>query len=277
MVHKTGCHRGAMWITAIFMSVAPASAQKDPADAALHYFTRHDAGNILELLDSVRPAPVSDAERKRILATLPLNGDVRDLDSDQRKKLAAVRRVLELHQREAVYVINVMNVIEVPQAAVALHGRAVVLVSERALDLLDAEELQALVAHEVCHEYFWGEYFAARQENRESSLRRLELLCDGFAVVTLERVGVDPKRLISALEKMYQYNRDRFGFALNEGHYPTVSERRRFVGRLLEWLGRSHSASLSPPIGSQPLTSTLPALSPGKTFLPSIDRPREPR
>ena len=194
---------------------------------------------ILELFDTVRPAPVSDAERKRILATLPTKGDVRDLDSAQRKKLAALRRVLELHQREAVYVIKVMNVIEVPQAAVALHGRAVVLVSERALDLLDAEELQALVAHEVGHEYFWGEYFRARRDNGQSSLRRLELLCDGFAVITLRRAGVNPKRLTSALEKIAGYNRDRFGIAVNEGHYPAASERRRFVGHLLEWLGRS--------------------------------------
>ena len=240
MVHKTGCYRRAMWITAIFMSAAPAaSAQKDSLDAALHYFTRHDAGTILELFDTVRPAPVSDAERKRILATLPTKGDVRDLDSAQRKKLAALRRVLELHQREAVYVIKVMNVIEVPQAVVALHGRAVVLVSERALDLLDAEELQALVAHEVGHEYFWDEYFRARRDNGQSSLRRLELLCDGFAVITLRRAGVNPKRLTSALEKIAGYNRDRFGIAMNEGHYPAASERRRFVGHLLEWLGRS--------------------------------------
>jgi Zn-dependent protease with chaperone function len=141
-----------------------------------------------------------------------------------------------VHRREAIYVIKV---IQVPQAAVALHARAVVLVSERALDLLDAAELQALVAHEVGHEYFWGEYFRARRDNSQSSLRRLELLCDGFAVITLERAGVNPKRLTSALEKIVRYNRDRFGVALNEDDYPAVSERRRFVGRLVEWLARS--------------------------------------
>jgi Zn-dependent protease with chaperone function len=237
MVHKTpGRNRRAMWIAAILVSVAPASSAQDVLESALLYFTRHDAGKSLELFDSVRPVPVSDAERGRILAMLPREGDVRHLNPAQQKKVAAVRRVLELHRREAVYVIKV---VQVPQAAVALHARAVVLVSERALDFLDAEELQALVAHEVGHEYFWDEYFRARRDNSQSSLRRLELLCDGWAVITLERVGLNPKRLTSALEKLVRYNRDRFGVALNDDDYPAVSERRRFVGRLVEWLGRS--------------------------------------
>lgn len=239
MVHKTPSrNRRAMWIAAILVSAAAAASAQDDSllESALHYFTRHNASEIFELFDSVRPAPVSDAERGRILAMLPTEGDVRDLDTAQRKKLAGMRRVLQLHRREAVYIIKV---IEVPQALVALHARAVVLVSERALDLLDAEELQALVAHEVGHEYFWGEYFRARRDNSQSSLRRLEMLCDGFAVITLERAGVNPKRLTSALQKIGRYNRDRFGVALNEDDYPAVSERRRFVGRLVEWLGRS--------------------------------------
>jgi Zn-dependent protease with chaperone function len=239
MVHKTtGRNRLAMWIAAILVSATPAASAQDDSvlEPALHYFTRHDAGDILALFDSVRPAPVSDAERGRSLAMLPTEGDLRDLDTAQRKKVAAVRRVLELHRREAVYVIKV---IAVPQAAVALHDRAVVLVSERALDLLDADELQALVAHEVGHEYFWGEYFQGRRDNSQSSLRRLELLCDGFAVITLQRVGLNPKRLTAALEKIGRYNRDRFGVAVNENNYPALSERRRFVGRLVEWLGRS--------------------------------------
>lgn len=167
---------------------------------------------------------------------LPAEGDVHDLDPAQREKLAAARRVLGWHGREAVYQVKV---IEVPQAAVALHARAVVLVSEPALDILDADELQALVAHEVGHEYFWSEYFRARQNNDRSLLRTLELLCDGIAIVTLRRAGTDPARLVSALEKLVRYNRDRFGAARNEEDYPPMGERRRFAGRLVEWLERS--------------------------------------
>ena len=238
MVRKTpGRTRRAVWLAVILASVAPAaSAQEDSVpEPALQYFTRHNAGEILKLFESARPAPVSDAERGRILATLPTEGNVRELDAAQQEKLADVRSVLQPHRREGVYIIRV---IQVAQAAVALHARAVVLISEPALDLLDADELKALVAHEVGHEYFWDDYFLARRDNRQSFLRRLELLCDGFAVITLERVGVNPERLISALDKISRYNRDRFGVAVNETNYPALAERRRFVERLVEWLRR---------------------------------------
>jgi hypothetical protein len=228
----------AVWLAANLFSASPAVAAQDGSvlETALRFFTRLDAAGIVDRLDSVRPAPVDPVERERVLATLPPEGDVRDLDDAQRRKLAAARRVLELHGREAAYV---LKVIEVPQAAVALHARAVVLVSKPVLDLLDPEELQALVAHEIGHEYFWSEYFRARRDNDRSLLQTLELICDGLAIVTLRRAGTDPKRLTSALEKVLRYNRDRFGAAINEGDYPAIGERRRFARRLLEWLGRS--------------------------------------
>src|SRR5688572_26955255 len=223
-------NRRIVGLTATLLSASPAVAAQEVSvlEAALHFFTRPDAVGIIERFDSLRPAPVSPAEREDALATLPPEGDVEDLDDAQRKKLAAARRVLELHGRAAVYE---LKVIEVPQAAVALHARAVVLVSEPALDLLDPEELQALVAHEVGHEYFWNEYFRARQDNDRSRLQTLELLSDGLAIVTLRRAAVDPQRLMSALEKVLRYNRERLGAARNEDDHPALGQRRRFASR----------------------------------------------
>lgn len=160
-------------------------------------------------------------------------GHVLDLDTVQRRKLAGARRVLDMHGRQAVYE---ARVIEVPQAAVALYARAVVLVSRPALDLLDAEELQALFAHEIGHEYFWEESLRARRDHDRPLLQTLELLCDGLAIVTLRRAGLDPRRLTSALAKLGRYNRDRFGAAFNEADYPAFKVRRTFARRLLEWL-----------------------------------------
>jgi hypothetical protein len=210
------------------------SAQDGSVETALRFFTRYDTAGIVARFDSVRPAPVTRAERERVLTTLPSEGDVRDLDAAQRDKLAATSRVLDLHGRQGVYV---LKVIDVPQAVVALHARAVVLVSRPALDLLDAEELQALVAHEVGHEYFWMEYLRGRRDDDRRLLRTLELLCDGLSILTLRRAAIDPGRLSSALEKLLGYNRERFGAARNEDHYPAIGERRRFAGRLVEWLG----------------------------------------
>jgi Zn-dependent protease with chaperone function len=231
-------NRRTAWLAATLLSASPAVAAKDGSvlETALHFFTRQDAAGIVERFDSVRPAPVGLAERQSVVSKLPPEGDVRALDAGQRKKLAAARRVLELHGREAVYEVKV---IAIPQAAVALHARAVLLVSEAALDLLEPEEFQALVAHEVGHEYFWTEYCRARRDHDRRFLQTLELLCDGLAIVTLRRAAMDPSRLTSALEKISRYNRDRFGGALNEGDYPAIAERQEFASRLVEWLGRS--------------------------------------
>jgi hypothetical protein len=224
------------------LSACSALAAQDGSglETALRFFTRHDPAEIVERIESLRPAAVSPTDREAVLATLPPEGDVRTLDTSQRDKLAAARRILELHGRDTVYEVKV---IDVPQAAVALHARVVILVSEPALDHLDVEELQALVAHEVGHEYLWTEYFRARRDDDRSLRQTLELLCDGLAIVTLRRAGLDPKRLISALEKIVRYNRDRFGAALNENDYPTIGERRRFARRLLDWLGRPGAAN----------------------------------
>jgi hypothetical protein len=205
---------------------------------------------LLSVSAAVRPAPISPAERAQVLATLPPEGEITvpNLNTVQRRKLAAVRRVLELHGREDVYV---LKVIDVRGAFVGLHARAVVLISQQALDLLDAGQLQALVAHEIGHEYFWREYFQARRDHDGPALRQLELLCDGVAIVTLWRAGTDPAHLTSALEKMIRYNRDHFGAALNEDHYPAIGDRRAFAKRLAAWLGPSE------PLGTSDARATV--------------------
>src|SRR5881296_3301694 len=125
---------------ALFAALPAIAAQSGtPLETALQYFTQTSAAAAGERLDRTRPAPVTAAARRAALDRLPPEGDVRVLDAGQRRKLAAARRILELHGREAVYE---FKVIDVPQAAVALHARAAVLVSEAALDLLKDEELE---------------------------------------------------------------------------------------------------------------------------------------
>jgi hypothetical protein len=208
-------------------------AQHSAVDAALHFFMVHGAGGILEHFASVRPTPISTADRALVLATLPPSGEVIHLSPVQREKLAAVRRVLEVHDRESVYVVKV---VDVSWAFVGLHARTVVLISEVALDLLDAAQLQAFVAHEIGHEYFWEEYARARRDDDRAGLRRLELLCDGLAIVTLRRAGTNPVHLTTALEKAVGYNHTRFGVPLDADRYPAIGERRVFGRRLAAWL-----------------------------------------
>ena len=185
-----------------------------------------DPRAIARFLDTARPAPVSAEEKARVLSTLPLEGDVTGFIGLARRKLAALTKVLRATGRESVYDIKV---IDVPQAAIGLHARAVILITESALTLLDADELQALVAHEVGHEYVWTEWERAFRLADRSRLKDLELICDAIAIVTLHGLGMDVSRLMSGLEKIGRFNREQFGKAHNERDYPTLGQRQAFA------------------------------------------------
>ncbi len=184
-------------------------------------------------LHAARPTPVSAEEKARTLASLPPEGEVTDLKVVDLTKLAGLRRVFHAMDRDSEYVVKV---IDVPQAGAGLHARAVVLISETALRLLTTDELQAVAAHEIGHEYVWDEYTRAVGLGDRNRIKELELICDAIAIVTLNALGVDSSRLTSALEKISRFNHDRLGTALNEQDYPTVAERRAFARRVCTWV-----------------------------------------
>ena len=180
-------------------------------------------------LDACRPAPISAAEKAILLESLPAEGEVTHLTKSERRKLAALDPVLRLHGRKGVYG---LKVIALPQAWTGLYERAVLLISLPALRLLDSEELQAVVAHEIGHEYVWQEYAIAQRRNDIARLRELELTCDAIAVLTLMRLGVNPHRLVTAVEKGLRFNQGRFGRPRNENSYPPLMVRRDLVKRM---------------------------------------------
>jgi hypothetical protein len=177
-------------------------------------------------LDTCRPAPAGADEKSDALRSLPQEGEVTQLTESDRRKLSDLNPILRLHAREGVYEIKVISV---PQAWTGLYQRAVLLISLPALRLLGPEELQALVAHEIGHEYVWQKYAIAQERKDEARLQELELACDAIAVVTLERIGVNPDRLIAALEKVSRFNRHQFGQAANESYYPSLKTRRNLI------------------------------------------------
>jgi hypothetical protein len=198
----------------------------------LHSRDRCDAGpagsNDREYLAVCRPTPVSAAQKEAVVRTLPPEGAISVFNSVQRAKLGALAAVLRFHRRDTVYE---SRVIDVPQAWTGLHGRAVLLISMPALDLLDPAELQGLIAHEIGHEYLTPEWEAARASSDVARLRHLEIACDGIAALTLAELGLPVAPLASAVAKIYEYNRKRFGVAANESSYPTVKERRKLLAR----------------------------------------------
>jgi Zn-dependent protease with chaperone function len=180
-------------------------------------------------LDACRPAPVSIAEKMRGLHSLPAKGLVTQFGRNERRKLAAVEPVLRANERIGIYEVRVISV---PQAWTGLHERAVLLISLPALRLLTAEEVAALVAHEIGHEYVWRQYADAKRRQDARRLRELELVCDAIAIRTLARLGMRADRLQTAVEKTSWYNRERLGVALNEGDYPSLKERKRLLKKM---------------------------------------------
>jgi hypothetical protein len=177
-------------------------------------------------LDGCRPAPVSIEEKDRALHSLPAKGAVTELGGVERRKLEAIEPVLRVHQRIGIYEVRVISV---PQAWTGLHERAVLLISLPALRLVTPDELAALIAHEIGHEYVWRQFADAKASRDTRRLHDLELICDAIAARTLLRLGMPPTRLQTAIEKTSWYNRERFGVAFNQGDYPSLKERKQLL------------------------------------------------
>ena len=125
-----------------------------------------------------------------------------------------------------------IKVLNAREAFVGVQARSVLLISENMLRLLSIEELQAVVAHELGHEYFWGELMEARQQKNHDRMRELELQCDGIAVIALQRLGLDAAHLIAALTAMRAFNTRVV--ATDARPYPESKERFAFIRAMSE-------------------------------------------
>lgn len=202
--------------------ISPAAANEDCA-------IRHVESVRTLDLDACLPAPITIAEKAAVLRSLPVDGAVTKLGIGEQRKLDAIGRVLRVHRRIGVYDIRVISV---TQAWTGPHQRAVLLISLPALTLLTSVELEALVAHEIGHEYVWQQYADAKSRKDAKRLRELELVCDAIAVRMLAKEGLSPQRLQTATEKVFWYNRERLGVAFDQGNYPSLKERRQLIRKM---------------------------------------------
>ena len=204
----------------------PSAAQQDTAE--LNCLGPWPALDFAKL-DACRPDPVSNQEKQSLLASLPERGEVKTVNEDQKRKISTLNAVFTLHARNGVYAVKV---IDVPQAWTGLYGRGVLLISAPLLKIVLSGELQALVAHEIGHEYSWGAWNSAQAAGQKDLMHKIELTCDAIAVVTLQKLGEDPNSLISALEKVARFNRGRFGDAIDQTSHPSLQQRREAVKQL---------------------------------------------
>lgn len=193
---------------------------------ALAFFERIEDRSFDDYLRRVRLPQVSSDFKAKVLAHVVKSDEVK-VSKGMKIKLAALAPILEYHERDTTIEIKVIGAREL---YIRLQGRAMLLISEKALALLSSEELQAVVAHELGHEYFWGELMDARRQKQHDVMREIEMLCDGIAVITLHRLGLDPVKLISALARIRTLN-TRIT-STDPFYHPQPDARSRFVNAM---------------------------------------------
>ncbi len=202
------------------------------------FFEQIEDRSFEDYLRRIRLPKVSAAFKAEVLAQIAKGEEVKVSDR-MKDKLAGLEPILRYHERDSVIEIKVISARE---AYVGLQGRAVMLISEPALNLLPLEELQAAVAHELGHEYFWGEFMEARQQKKHETMVEIELHCDGIAVIALRRLGLNPLTLNSAITAIRSFNsRTVYTDSL---YHPLPDERSRFI-RAMSELAQQRDADLT--------------------------------
>ena len=196
---------------------------------ALQYFAPTRQRSWDDYLKSIRPAAVS-ADRKARSLAMVRKEDVIEPSAERQAKLDALRPVLEYLERDVAIEVKILRL---ELAWAGFLGGAAVLVSEGAVDLLTAEELQAVVAHELAHEYFSDEYETARNSKRYDTVKEIELRCDAISIVTMRGLRLDPGALLSGVAKLTKFN-DRRGFPNSPNLAPSAEERTSFSLAVVE-------------------------------------------
>ncbi len=206
-----------------------------PEAKALAFFERVEDPSFDDFLSRIRLPRVSEAHMEEILARIP-KGEVVGVSDGMKRKLVALEPVLRYHERDSAIEIRMISARE---AFVGVQGRGVLLISGPALHLLPAPELQAVVAHELGHEYFWVEFMQARRQKKHELIREIELRCDGIAVIALLRLGLDPAKLVSALDRIRSFNARIV--SIDPLYHPQPDGRSRFIRAMIELVIRSQS------------------------------------
>src|SRR5262245_25373718 len=204
-----------------------AGARSNAYESALRFFRSLPPGDIGDALRAVRPVAPSAEGRARALSALPAQGELIPT-ADEVRHLAGLQSVLMFHDRSEAVTIKI---IDRPRAEAGLYARSILLISRRALRLLSVGQLQGIVAHELAHDFFWDDYYDARQRQNRDALREIELKCDGIAALTMRALRLDPEGVGFGLRALARYN--EVLAPINTTNYPDTAERVQFIGEVL--------------------------------------------
>ena len=228
----------------LILALNPLSSAQSISDAdvlsgvtlkALSYFKQIKDHQYDAFLRSIQPSTLAPELRARVLSMLPKH-DLVNASPEDIGKLKTLDILLKYHRRDSVIEIKLLRA---PTATAAFLAGTAVLITEPALKLLNIEELQAVVAHELGHEHYWNRFEQAREKKNYAEVQELELRCDGIAVITLQHVGINPANLISAITRLNKHNQ-RPG-SPSSPNYVDLNERVAFIQRMIQLVSRRQS------------------------------------
>jgi hypothetical protein len=198
---------------------------------AFQYLTRIEERSWSDYLKRIRPRGAS-AEAKARSLTLVSEEELVQPSAERQAKIAALQPVLDYLERSDMSI----KIGRMGRAWAGFLDGAAVLVSEEAIDIWTAEELQAIVAHELAHEYFSAEYGAARRDRHYDTVKEIELRCDAISIITMRTLDLHPEALLSGVSKVTRFN-ERRGFRNFQTLTPSLEERTSFGRAMLELTG----------------------------------------
>lgn len=199
---------------------------QSPFDRAVRYFEAKP--DFDDYLRTIRPAPISIAQKTRLLSMIRQE-DIVEPSVERRVKLDSLHPILAYHDRTNIEV----KILRLGLAWAGFLEGAAVVISEAAIDVLTVEELQGVVAHELGHQYFAIEYAAARQDKQFDTVKEVELRCDAVAIITLKHLGLNPRSLTSGISKITKFNEAR-GVKNNPDMGTSLEERLKFSQAIIE-------------------------------------------
>ncbi|HEY0173688.1 MAG TPA: M48 family metalloprotease [Pyrinomonadaceae bacterium] len=175
------------------------------------------------------PTEAQAAEEFKILRASEVFAPLRSLGhSEGGDEVARVRRVLaplfELHGGSTL----VVSVLHTPQVVHGIGRGSVLLVSTGLLQVVSDEELLALSAHEIGHQYFRREFARAEDAGDKRALRLIEFKCDAIAALSLLVLNAEPDALARGLDwvKGPAYS------AVSGDTHPDLKLRKQLIARL---------------------------------------------
>src|SRR5205807_2685364 len=113
------------------------------------------------------------------------------------------------------------------------------IISTRAMELLDDEEIEALSAHELVHPIAQPVFRKAVDERDQRVMRLVELFCDAGGAALISSKGGNPRKLYSGLSKLNQVMELEFQEYQRGTDHPTLKARKQLNDALVGAFGQT--------------------------------------